>query len=222
MKSPARRALAGLGAAILLLAACSGPPGSTPPVTDGAGAARLALAQDGRFAGIGPYDDQAIGQAAWYKVAEATDGWSITVRIGWGDCEAGCISEHVWSYMVTSGGQVTATSERGDPLPNAQPVSGRATAGPVCPVERQPPDPACAPRPVAGAVLVIQNPAGAEVARATTDKDGRFSVTLAPGAYRLVPQPVAGLMGRAQPIDFRVDAGEAEPALDVGYDTGIR
>src|SRR5438552_4554173 len=122
--------------AVVLLAACSGPPGSTPAVTDGAAAARLALAQDRRFDGIGPYDESAIGQAAWYKVAEAADGWTVTVRIGWGDCPAGCINEHLWTYAVTRAGQVTPTGERGDPLPNQQPVGGRATAGPTCPVER--------------------------------------------------------------------------------------
>lgn len=100
---------------------------------------------------------------------------------------------------------------------------GRATAGPVCPVERNPPDPSCAPRPVVGAVLVIEDAAsGREVARVTTDRVGRFSVALATGAYRLVPQAVAGLMGGARPVDFRVEAGQSTPPLDVSYDTGIR
>jgi hypothetical protein len=104
-----------------------------------------------------------------------------------------------------------------------QSVSGRATAGPVCPVERNPPDPACAARPVPGAVLIIQEAGtGQEKVRVTTDHDGRFSVALAPGAYRLAPQPVAGLMGGAHPVDFRVEAGQSTPPLVVSYDTGIR
>ena len=101
-------------------------------------------------------------------------------------------------------------------------ITGRATAGPVCPVERNPPDPACAARPVAGAVLVFQNVTGAEVARAITDQNGRFSVALAPGAYRLVPQAVAGLMGGGRPLEFQVTAGETLEPLAVSYDTGIR
>ena len=104
-----------------------------------------------------------------------------------------------------------------------QSVTGRATAGPVCPVERNPPDPACAARPVAGAVLIIQDIAsGREVGRVTTDRDGRFSVALATGAYRLLPRPVAGLMGGGSPVDFRVEAGHSTPPLEVSYDTGIR
>jgi hypothetical protein len=102
-------------------------------------------------------------------------------------------------------------------------VAGRATAGPVCPVERNPPDPACAARPVAGAVLVIKDAAsGREVGRVTTDRDGRFSIALAPGAYRLLPEPVSGLMGGGSPLEFRVDVGRSTPPLEVSYDTGIR
>jgi hypothetical protein len=101
-------------------------------------------------------------------------------------------------------------------------ITGRATAGPVCPVERNPPDPACAARPVAGAVLVFQNLTGAEVARAITDQNGHFGVALAPGVYRLVPQAVAGLMGGGRPLEFQVKAGQTLPPLAVAYDTGIR
>ena len=102
-------------------------------------------------------------------------------------------------------------------------VHGTATAGPVCPVEK-PGDSACAPRPVAGATLVVKTAAGAEVARVTTGSDGSFAVSLAPGSYVLFPQPVNGLMGTAQPIPLTVAAGtipEATP-ITVEYDTGIR
>jgi len=105
---------------------------------------------------------------------------------------------------------------------SSQVVSGRATASPTCPVERNPPDPACAPRPVGGAVLVIQTAAGVAVLRVTTDQNGRFSVALAPGGYRLVPQPVAGFMGGARPLIFTVRPAQTLPALEVSYDTGIR
>lgn len=102
-------------------------------------------------------------------------------------------------------------------------VHGTATAGPVCPVEK-PGDSACAPRPVAGATLVVKTAAGAEVARTTTGSDGSFAVSLAPGSYVLFPQPVNGLMGTAQPIPLTVaeaTTAEASP-ITVEYDTGIR
>lgn len=78
-------------------------------------------------------------------------------------------------------------------------VGGRAVAGPVCPVERIPPDPACAPRPVVGAVLVIAASDGHEVAQATTDTDGRWTIALAAGTYTLTPQAVRGPIPRECP-----------------------
>lgn len=104
-------------------------------------------------------------------------------------------------------------------------ISGVATAGPVCPVER-PGDSACAPRPVGGAVIVVTRPDGSVVARVTTAADGRFSVNLPPGDYVLVPQPVEGMMGNASPVPFTVgpsDQPSPSPSpLQVQYDTGIR
>jgi len=95
-------------------------------------------------------------------------------------------------------------------------------AGPVCPIERTPPDPACAPRPVVGAVLLIAANDGHPVARATTDTDGRWTVTLAAGAYVLTPQAVSGLLGSALPLQFMVSATGSPVGLVVTYDTSIR
>ena len=111
--------------------------------------------------------------------------------------------------------------------PSAQPsgvgpargISGKATAGPVCPVERVPPDPSCAARPVAGAVILVRDKAGAEVGRATTGADGTYFVDLPAGTYTVVPQPATGLLGTpaAQTVTV-VFVTE----LDLSYDTGIR
>ena len=102
-------------------------------------------------------------------------------------------------------------------------VTGRATAGPVCPVERVPPDPACAPRPVPNATLIVTTATGISVSQVRTAADGSFSFDLPDGSYRLVPQAVQGLMGAGQPIDFSVRVGgPPTPPLSVSYDTGIR
>lgn len=100
-------------------------------------------------------------------------------------------------------------------------VSGSAHAGPTCPVETNPPDPACADRPVSGALLVVRNAAGAEVAQVRTSDDGSFSVSLAPGTYTIVPQAVEGLMGTAPEVSVIVVDGPVAD-LDIAYDTGIR
>jgi hypothetical protein len=220
MNRRTRRVTPLLLAIVLGLAACAVLPGGSPPL-DAADAARLALAQQARFAGIGPFDEELIGQAAWYKVTEAEDGWEVLIRIGWGDCEAGCISEHRWTYAVARDGGVELTGEEGDPLPGATGVRGTVTASPTCPVETIPADPACAPRPVAGAVLVFTDADGREVKRVTSAQDGSFSVELPPGVYQVMAMAVEGLMATPAPMEVQVEAGQSTE-LQVSYDTGIR
>ncbi len=99
-------------------------------------------------------------------------------------------------------------------------VSGYVHAGPVCPVERFPPDPDCADRPVEGAVMLFTTDDGKEVGQAVSDANGRFALHLPNGSYVLRPQPVEGLLGTAPAQRFTVDGAPVE--LDVAYDTGIR
>ena len=108
------------------------------------------------------------------------------------------------------------------PSPVASPVGGIrgiALAGPTCPVER-PGDPACAPRPVAGATILIRDAAGADVATIVTDAAGRFRAALPPGVYTVVGQPAEGLMGNPAPLD--VEVAEGDVTIELSYDTGIR
>ena len=177
----------------------------------------------GRFHDLARRDINFIGQGSWWDATESAQGYEVTVELGWGDCEAGCINRHTWVYSVTRDGTVSITSEQGDPLPSAGPgnVSGKVVAGPTCPVESSPPDPQCAPRQVAGATLLVQDLAGHTLATVVSDGTGAFSLTLPPGDYVLVAQPVDGLMGTAPPLSFSVIDG-SPVELTVGYDTGIR
>jgi hypothetical protein len=75
---------------------------------------------------------------------------------------------------------------------------------------------------VADAELVVTTPDGVEVTRTTSDEAGSFEVRLAPGPYRLVPQPVEGLMGTAESVEFSVSWDGGRTELVVAYDTGIR
>ena len=207
------------------------PDGSPSPLpTSAAGppteqeAVALVLSQDPRFADLGPRDPGLIGQGSSYEARKSGPGYAVTVRIGWGDCPAGCINSHSWVYYVGPDRTVRLVRESGDELPEGSSVVvGLVTAGPVCPVERDPPDPACAPRAVEGAVLVVTDSAGREVARVTSAAAGRYEIRLQPGAYEMTPQPVEGLMGTPGPISLRVTApSEVPQRVDIAYDTGIR
>jgi hypothetical protein len=100
-------------------------------------------------------------------------------------------------------------------------VSGYVHAGPTCPVVQDPPEAGCEDRAVADGLLLILDATGAEVAAARTADDGTFEVTLPPGSYVLVPQPVEGLLGTAPRQNLEV-ADQPVTGLDIAYDTGIR
>ena len=129
--------------------------------------------------------------------------------------------------VVAAGCAGASTDASPTPLPSPSGagqktgIGGVATAGPVCPVEKNPPDPACAPRPVDGAVLVFSDAAGTEVARTTTAADGTFFAELPAGLYVVTPQPAKGLLGTPGPQSVTVTDG-ATARLDLAYDTGIR
>jgi hypothetical protein len=208
------------------------PPPARATVDSEAEAAARVLASDPRFAGIGPILPDIIGQSAWYEAVATGDGYEVTIIIGWDDCFAGCISKHRWSHDVTTDGAVTLTSEEGDGLPSDLPpppdVTGEGAlditlvAGPVCPVETQPADPACEPRPVANATVVIRSADGSEIARTVSDDQGHARADGLPaGVYVVEAEPVQGYMGT--PPAAAVWALGAEPgAATLAYDTGIR
>jgi hypothetical protein len=71
-------------------------------------------------------------------------------------------------------------------------IRGRVTSSPTCPVERTPPDPACAPRGFAARVRIERVSDGNVAARVRAGSDGRFSVALAPGRYRVIARSATG------------------------------
>lgn len=101
-------------------------------------------------------------------------------------------------------------------------VEGVATLGPTCPVQRDPPDPACADKPFQGNLTATSADGQREVARFATGPDGRFRVALAPGEYAIRnAQDPNGLPRCSSEGTFVVRAG-AWTRADVACDTGIR
>ena len=240
--TPMRTLLPTLLAIAGLVAECSGSvapvPSPTPVSIDSPeAAARAVSAVAPLFAGFPEKSPGMVGARSWYEAARTeaakppTD-WNVTFSAGWGDCPAGCINVHAWTYRVGFDGSVTFTSETGPLVPadviaalttavKVTGAGGRVLAGPACGGPVQPGMSGCDDRPVSGAVLVVKGAGGTEVARTTTDASGLFRFSLQPGAYTLAPQPVQGLMGTATPMPFTVMDG-TEVFLDVTYDTGMR
>jgi hypothetical protein len=103
-------------------AAASSSPGlptlPAAPVLSPEDAAARVIATDKRFAGATELDPSVIGASKWWRATPTSDGgYTIAITLGSGDCPAGCISQHTWTFTVTADGSVTKTGESGDPLP---------------------------------------------------------------------------------------------------------
>ena len=116
-------------------------------------------------------------------------------------------------------------SRQSVPTPAGPPpeVMGIVTAAPVCPVEHSPPNPACAPRPVAGAVIVAIDTSGQTLGRTTTAADGSYLMVVgATGTFRIEGLPVKGLMSVPAPVTVTLSGPGEHARVDLQYDTGIR
>ena len=120
--------------AAILVAACaaarapSSSPSPTPsarptptpivaPARTAEQAAALVIATNPLFVGARALNPEMMGASKWWKATPlAGGGYSIEVTIGWGDCPAGCINRHVWTFEVTANGQVKLVTETGDPV----------------------------------------------------------------------------------------------------------
>ncbi len=102
-------------------------------------------------------------------------------------------------------------------------VIGRVILGPTCPVERIPPDPACAPKPYKSAISVWSTWTGSSYQLVSTDTKGLFKLSLSPGAYSLtVSQPSpGGPYPRCTELKIIVVAKKSQ-SVTVNCDTGIR
>ena len=96
-------ACASSGAASPAGPARSAPPSgpAAPTVASAEDAAALVVASDVRFEGAIALDPEMIGASKWWEASANDDGsYTVKVTIGWGDCPAGCINQHTWTYRV--------------------------------------------------------------------------------------------------------------------------
>jgi hypothetical protein len=102
-------------------------------------------------------------------------------------------------------------------------IAGRVYAGPTCPVERNPPDPQCRPRPLAARLRIARSGGSGAGRVVRSGSDGRFRVKLSPGRYTLTPlaQPGSPFPRPGPPQTVTVHTGRFT-YVTVTYDTGIR
>ena len=105
-------------------------------------------------------------------------------------------------------------------------ITVRATAAPVCPVERNPPDPACVPRPLSGLVVTANTPDGVVATRGVTRSDGGVILRVRAGATYMIhawmpgPDDRPAVLPRCDVIGLTV--GRRPRNVMLHCDTGIR
>ena len=96
-------------------------------------------------------------------------------------------------------------------------IRGRVVYGPTCPVQR--PGRSCE-RPYQASIAIRREHTGALVMRVRSGADGRFTVSLAPGAYLLVPRNGRPYpRAHSQTVSVRRNAFTA---VTIRYDSGVR
>ena len=102
-------------------------------------------------------------------------------------------------------------------------VIGNVFLGPVCPVEHNPPDPACAPRPYETSIGVRSTLTGSSFKDVPTDASGIFTLSLAPGRYLLSVSPATNGSPYPRCTEVRIlVVAKKSQKVTVNCDTGIR
>ncbi|MES2088122.1 MAG: carboxypeptidase-like regulatory domain-containing protein [Patescibacteria group bacterium] len=110
--------------------------------------------------------------------------------------------------------------QKQNPTSQTGKISGKVTLSPTCPVEKFPPDPACAPKPYQTTIQAFL-PDGSElVASAKSNADGTFTMSLPGGDYNLETKG-GEVYPRCASQGVTVNAGK-EVSVSISCDTGIR
>ncbi len=149
------------------------------------------------------------GQACTAEGKVCPDG-SVVGRTG-PDC----------SFAPCPAASATSTAGGADVAPSYDSgVRGTVSLGPTCPVERVPPDPQCADKPYATAIVAYRAGSQSAFVMGNSDANGAFTLSLPPGSYTL-----EATSGAAFPRCLRVSVkvpASGYASTSILCDTGIR
>jgi hypothetical protein len=101
-------------------------------------------------------------------------------------------------------------------------IAGRVLAAPTCPAETVPPQPECAPKPLA-VNLHVRRVGSTDVSRIRSGTDGRFRIHLSAGTYIVRALRHDGSPFPRPPAASRVRVhSDRLTRIIITYDTGIR
>lgn len=115
--------------------------------------------------------------------------------------------------------QITFHIEKAAVVAGLGTLTGSVTLSPICPVERIPPDPNCAPKPYATKIEALDS--NNKIIKTTqSQSDGSFTFTLPAGDYT-IQAAGASVYPRCSPVTVTIKPAVTVQA-DISCDTGIR
>ena len=119
-------------------------------------------------------------------------------------------AEYQFTFSVSDGTKVTGM------------LSGTVTTSPTCPVERNPPDPQCAPKPYGVFVDIVHAGYNSVYKTVETSASGEFSAVLEPGSYELHLRSKTASRFPVCPVTTVDVVGNKTTFSSISCDTGIR
>lgn len=107
------------------------------------------------------------------------------------------------------------------PATGSSGITGTVLLGPICPVQREPPDPQCADKPYATSLVVTTVSGERIIKEFKSDSNGTFRVAVPPGEYAVRSAATADTLPRCDEQLVVVRASEYT-AITFRCDTGIR
>jgi hypothetical protein len=130
--------------------------------------------------------------------------------------------------VVSGGTVVTSTStviqEKPGPTSHLQAkgaVQGTVTLSPTCPVQREPADPACAPKPYQTTIRIESPDSLVPLETISTDASGAFRIALPQGTYTFKAHAESKTPPTCAPVQVNVSTGQTQ-TISIDCDSGIR
>lgn len=101
-------------------------------------------------------------------------------------------------------------------------ISGMVLLGPTCPVMRDPPDPECADKPYATALVVTTSDQALVIKELRSEETGKFSVQVAPGEYAIRSAAASNILPYCSSSGTIKVNASVYTETTVYCDTGIR
>ena len=157
------------------------------------------------------------------QVSGGTFGGSATVQLGTTTTKQVVKNGYTFLLQSAEPGSATITVSKTTAKSSPAGISGYIHLGPICPVEKYPPDPNCADKAFADAVVIVRNAQTAAVVKQlATDDQGTFIVSLTPGNYTVSAGPRSGAaLPSCNSVNATV-AANAFASVDISCDSGIR